>query len=373
MYSQLARYWSLVFLLSVVYPCALYVGIRDRKPRWVLLGIVTAILASLAHPVSILLLGGPAIWLLSRYLRPSQLRRMWAQPSFRKGVFAGAVVVLVLANRSVTLLQGWISEHDRNPRGGGQFLNWIPGTTGVKQVAIVLGYLESLTVPVAVAGMAGIYLLWRGRSRSLGLFLTVMGVFPIAFLTLLSLRTPVSQYYLLPTTPVFLIGAGVFLDRVTRLQWRLRPGWLVPGTLAAIFVASAAPTLFSDLRDGRRYDFRGAARWLAPQLTTGDVVFSDQYMVLRHYLPQSKVQRLRNTEGLRGAVQELQQQGHGVLWIVAPAPSHPFRTNLKRGGLIDWIYGNCQLRHSRGIGRVDLRQHYLQVYRCPPRLAAQNG
>jgi len=34
MYSQLARYWSLVFLLSTIYPFALYLGIRERDRRW---------------------------------------------------------------------------------------------------------------------------------------------------------------------------------------------------------------------------------------------------------------------------------------------------------------------------------------------------
>jgi hypothetical protein len=366
MYSQLARYWSLVFLLCLIYPYVLYLGIRERKRTWILVGILTAILASLAHPVSILLLGGPAIWLVVRYLRPSNLRQMWTRPTFRWGLAGLAVITLLIGIRFVPILQHWISEHDESP-GGGQFLNWIPSTTGVKQVAIVLAYLESLTVPVAVGGIAGIYLVWREQSRSLGLFLISVAVFPILFLTLLSLRTPVSQYYLLPTTPVFLLGAGVFLDRVSRLQWSMHPPWLVPGTLAAIFVASAGPTLLSDLRDGRRYDYRGAANWLKPRVIPGDVVFSDQYMVLRNYLPGPEVRKLRNPEPLDEALQDLRQRRtNGAVWIVAPAPSHPFRSNLKRGGLIDWVYDHCQLRHSRGVGRLDLRQHYLQVYRCPP-------
>ena len=372
MYSQLARYWALVFLLCLVYPYTLYLGARDRKPGVILLGILAAILASLAHPVAILLLGGPALVLAWRYLRPSELRQMWTRPIFRWGTLAAAVIVVMIAIRFVPILQGWISEHDNSP-GGGQFLNWIPGTLGVKQVAIVLAYLESLTVPVGVAGIAGTYLVWREHSRSLGLFLTSVAVFPVLFLTLLSLRTPISQYYLLPTTPVFLLGAGVFLDHVARLEWSLRPRWLVPGTLAAIFVASAAPTLFSDLRDGRRWDFRGAAQWLKPELSPGDLIFSDQYMVLSYYLPGAEVRRLRDRVGLREAARELDQKGHtGALWIVAPAPSHPFRTNLRRGGLVDWLQAYCQLRHTRGVGRVDLRQHYLQVYRCPP-TAARTG
>jgi predicted membrane-bound mannosyltransferase len=37
MYSQLARYWSLVFLLCLIYPYALYLGIREGNRGWLAL------------------------------------------------------------------------------------------------------------------------------------------------------------------------------------------------------------------------------------------------------------------------------------------------------------------------------------------------
>ena len=366
MYSQLARYWSLVFLLSAVYPYALYIGVRDRRPGMLVLGVITAVLAVLAHPVSILLLGGPILLIAWAYLRPSSLRQAWQHRTFRWGAVAAAVVAVIVAIRFVPILQGWISEHDQNP-GSGQFLLWVPLTPGIKQVAYVLNFLESLTIPLALGAMTGLYLLWRDQDRSLARYFVSIAVFPVLFLALLSLRTPVSQYYLLPSTPVFFFGAGYFLYRLTQVDWRVRPRWLVPATLTMFFVASALPTLLSDLRDGRRYDFRGVGEWLQSRVKPGDVVFSDQYMVLTHYLPGTEVRRLRLPGPLAETMSELDRKGQdGVLWIVAPAPSHPFRTNLTRGGLIHWIYDHCQLRHTRGIGRVDLRQHYLQVYRCPP-------
>ena len=77
---------------------------------------------------------------------------------------------------------------------------------------------------------------------------------------------------------------------------------------------------------------------------------------------------------LEQTLRQLEQgSGGGHLWIVAPAASHAFRTNLSAGGLADWLFSNCQLQHSRGMGRVDLRQQYLHVYRCPPVPAQRNG
>jgi mannosyltransferase len=371
MYSQLARYWSLVFLLSAVYPFALYLGIRDRNRTMLVVGIVTAILAVLAHPVSILLLGGPAIWIAARYLRPSRLRQLWSRKSFRWAVFGAAVLAIIVAIRFVPLLYGWIVQHDRNP-GTGQFLQRPPAPPGLKQIFYLAAYLDSLTVPVALGGMVGLYLLWRERDRRLAAYLVSLAVFPLVFLALLSLRAPVSQYYLLPTTPIFFIGAGVFLDRIARLDWGRRPRWLIAATLTAIFVASGMPTLLSDMRDGRRYDFKGVAQWLTPRLGASDLVFSDQYMVTMHYLPATEVRKLRSGADLGAAAEELRQAGsNGGIWIVAPAPSHPFRTKLERGGLSKWIFDHCQLRHWEGVGRVDLRQHYLQVFRCPPTPTAE--
>ena len=70
------------------------------------------------------------------------------------------------------------------------------------------------------------------------------------------------------------------------------------------------------------------------------------------------------------AASVLHQSGRGgVLWIVAPAPSHAFRTNPGLRRLNGWIYDNCQLRNTLGVGRVDYRQNFLKstaVRRWPP-------
>jgi 4-amino-4-deoxy-L-arabinose transferase-like glycosyltransferase len=366
-YSQFARYWALVFLFSAVYPYALYLGVRDRRPGMIALGVVTLILAVLSHPVAAILIGGPALWLLAAYARPHVLREAWRRPAFRWGVLGATIVVVLLALRLVPLLQGWIRMHDKNP-GMGQFLLGPKWANGTKQAVLMMAYLESLTFPVALAAIAGVYLLWRQRDRTLGVYLTSLAVFQLAFIALVSARSPVSTYYLVPAAPAFYLAAGVFFDRLCEVDWRLRARWIMPAVITAAFLSAGLPTLISQYRNGRRYDFRGVAQWLTPQLTAGDVVFSDQPMVLAHYLKGVEVQKLRaNPAALRDSLADLERSGGGnTLWIVAPAPGHAFRTNLKAGGLADWLYGNCQLRNTVGWGRIDFRQQYLQVFRCPP-------
>jgi 4-amino-4-deoxy-L-arabinose transferase-like glycosyltransferase len=366
LYSQLARYWSLVFLLSAIYPYAIYIGVRERN-RWALaLGVVTGVLAVLAHPVSVLLVGGLGIWMTVTYLRPRHLAQLWKQRSVRWTAFLLIVVAAVIAMRFIPMLQSWVSQHDRNP-GSGQFL-LSPRPQGLKQVQNLLAFVESLTVPLTLSWAVGTWWLWKERDRSLAVLLLALAAFPVAFIILVSLRTPGATYYMLPAVPAFFIGAGVLLDRLADINWELRPRWLLAAMVAATIVAAGAPTLMSDYRDGRRYNFRAAAQWLQNRVVPGDFVFSDQFMVLTHYLPGTKVERLRHdTTPLIQSVQLLRQSGRpGAVWIVAPAPSHAVRSNLRHGGLIDWMYANCQLRNTIGRGRVDFRQNYLQIYRCPP-------
>lgn len=365
MWSQLARYWSLVFLLCAIYPYALYLGIRERNRRWLALGCVSGVLAVLAHPMSVLLLGGLGVYLVAS-LWGKDLLGLWSQKAVRWTVVLGMALIAAILVRFVPMLQSWISIHD-SPLRHGQFLRHPPVVQGLRQIAYVLIYVESLTVPVVLSAIAGIYWLWQGGDRPVARLLTSLAAFHIGFVTLLSLRTNVSQYYLLPSAPVFYLGAGIFIDQLFRVNAPWRPHWLLPAIMVAMSIAAGAATLISDARDGRRYDFRGSAHWIAPRLGPTDIVFSDQPMVTAHYLPQQPVRHLILDVGvLKDAMDELRRAGGGgALWIVAPAPSHAYRPTMKKGGMIRWIYDNCQVSNRIGVGRIDFRQHYLDIYHCP--------
>lgn len=370
-YSQFARYWSLVFLFCSVYPYALYLGLRDRNWRWIALGMVTLILAVLAHPVSIIAIGGPLLWAVWTYLRPGYLRQAWSYRSVRWGTALAAVLAVVLAVRLVPMLENWVVMHDTHPDMG-QFLLPPKRPLGVKQLVLLMGYLESLTFPVVLAAAAGIYVLWHERERPVAILIGSVAVFHLLFIALISTRTPVSLFYLLPPAPAFYLAGGVFLDRIFQVEWGLRPRWLLPATIALALLLPGLPTLISQYLNGRRFDFRGTAQWLKPYLRPGDVVVSDQPMVMAHYLPESPVGKLRQDPAPLGDAIRSLAPGR-TLWIVAPAPAHAFRTNLKGSGLARWLYDHCQVSNTIGRGRIDFRQQYLEVFRCPPAAPAAGG
>lgn len=369
-YSQFGRYWTLVFLLCSIYPYALYLGVRDRDRRMLTLGTVTGVLAVLAHPVSVLALAGLGMWVIATYGRRERLAQLWSRQRVRQAVYASALLAAVIALRFIPMLRSWIVSHDQVPQSekGGEFLLHSPGGQIVKQMTLLLTFVQSLAPTMVLAGLLGIYLLWSGRTRSLALLLTCLFAVPVAFVVLVQIRTAVSTFYLVPATPALFIGVGVFLDRLAGLEAGFRPRWLLAAAVAAMIFAEGAPTLVSQYRDGRRYDFRGSARWLEERLGPSDVIYSDQPKVVRFYLPGRRVERLvADPVRLSSAATSLRQDGQaGVLWIVAPAPSHAFRINPRLGILNNWIYSHCQLRNTIGVGRVDFRQNFLQIYRCPP-------
>jgi len=365
-WSQYARYWSLVFLLSAVYPYAIYWGVREHNGRWLAFGLVMGVLAVLAHPVAVLPVGGLGLFLVLN-MRPEGIARLWRQRTVRWVALLIVILAVVAAVRSIGMLQDWIAAHDVKTRVP-DHLRDLPRGQVVRQIGILLAYVEGLTLPVVLAGAMGIYMLWQGRNRPLALLLACLCIVPAAVILLVSSRTAVSVTYLLPAAPVVFIGAGVFLDRLAEVDLGLRPRWLLPTTITAVVMTAGLPSLISQYRDGRRFDFRGAAQWVEPRLRPGDVVFSAQSRVTAHYLRGTQVQPLApDSAQLMQSARVLRQSGRGeALWIVAPAPSHAFRSNLKRGGLIRWMYDNCQLRNSLGVGRIDFRQQYLHIYRCPP-------
>lgn len=369
-YSQFGRYWTLVFLLTSVYPYALYLGIRDGNGRMLALGSAAAVLAVLAHPVSVLLLGGLGAWIIVTYAKRDRLAQLWSRKEIRWGAFLALILVVLIAMRFVPMLQSWIRAHDRVPvnERGGEFLLHTPGGQGVKQMSLLLVYVQNLTPPLILAGILGVVMLWRERTRSLALLMACLLALPAAFILLVQIRTAVSIFYLIPTMPVLFIGTGVFLDRIIGVETALRPRWLLSAAVGFMIFANGAPTLISQYRDGKRYDFRGAARWLDERMAPGDALFSDQPQVVAHYLPGRQVQRLiaEPARFARAARTLHETGGKGSLWIVTPAPSHAFRINPKLGSMNDWIYTNCQLRSTIGVGRLDFRQNYLQIYRCPP-------
>lgn len=349
--SQYARYWSLVFLLATIYPMAFYFGFRERSWRWVAAGLISGILAVLAHPAASLLFGGIAVWGAIEFRRDPRFRDLLRGWAGRAALLLIVVLIGLVAARMLPILGRWLEM--------GQEIR-LPG------VALLLSYAEGLTIPLVVAGTAGIALLWRD-DKPLALMLVCVFAIPAGFLTILSLVISVATTYLYATAPVFFIGAGVLVSRVGSAIGERFTRRLVTATIVGLLLVSVVPTLASQYRDGGRADYRSVALFLRSASASGNVIISDEPPVLRHYLPGVTIDTLfRDTTRL--AAQLARAPRGEASWIVALTSKRGgFKTNLLGlGAISDYVYRECQLRRTVGVARLDFRQNELQVYRCPP-------
>jgi dolichyl-phosphate-mannose-protein mannosyltransferase len=350
--SQSARYWSLVFLLSFIYPVAIYIGIREQNRKWLGFGAITGLLAILAHPVAGLLVGGMLAWTALPHLRRDRMRQAWTQPSVRWVALALCAATLTLILMFSPVLHEWMTmPHQARHRGA----------------ALILSYVDGLTVGLVLIGTLGLLWLWQTGERSLAFLLACLVVVPTLLCVALSYVTAVSTAYLLPTTPVFFIGAAAFLDRLAAQDRALRPKGLLTSAVAGMLVLANVPVLISHYLDGSRGDFRSAAAYVRAHWAQGDVIYSDQHPVLQHYLPGVQVFGMtRDPANLERALREARQEKPDAeLWTVAlVAPRGGFRTHsLPR--LSPWLFANCQIAAAYGVPRLDFRQNEIQVYRCP--------
>jgi hypothetical protein len=351
--SQNGRYWTLVFLLSAAYPLAFYIGVRQRKRVWIIASLLLGLLAMLAHPTAGLLAGGLGIWLLVSYGKRVDFRRMRASQPARWVLAAGLLAAALTAVWLIPLLRAWLAT---------SHMKRLSGT------ALVLSQVDGLTAELSLVAIAGVLWIWH-RDRSLAVFLTSLVVVPTAFLVALSYGTAVSTAYLFPTAPMFFIGAGLFLDQLTRLPVELWTRRLVTSTVMAVLLASNVPGLWSQYRDGGRPDFRAAAAYLKQQLGPDDGIVSDQSRTLKHYLPEARITPLRRRpEKVQASLDSVRlAAGDGKLWIVVQASLRAGFKNHKLGlgPIADWVYSACRLRHTEEQPRLDFRNNGLQIFECP--------
>ncbi len=351
-WSQFARYYTLVFLLSAIYPLLLYQGIRQQRIRLVVVGLVFAVLGVLAHPSAALPLGGVALWILITY---GPRFRKHSRPGTRALSIIGLVVLAISALaliRLVPILSQWIE------RGHVGYHRGIP---------LLLSYVDWVPAVLVVCAAAGVVWLLYAEDRSFGVLLASIVCVPVASLALGTPWIPVYTGYLFSTTPVIFLAAGFFLDRLATVGPDAFRRRLVSTTCLGLLLAASAPQLLSQYRDGGRADFRAAARHVELHGRRGDLVMSSQASVLAHYLPDIPTVDLNYDPAvLAGATRQLLDSSpDATLWVVALI--------LRRGGFNDqglgsasaWLRTRCQLSASFAVSRLDYKHNELQVYRCP--------
>lgn len=359
-WSQSARYYSLVFLLTALFPVALYLGVKRRSVVWIAGGLILTCLAFLAHPSSALVLGAFVVWLGGRVV--GRLIRDRKKPGLREFVTVALVGVgiAIAAIRIWPLLVSWYQmDHE-----------W-----GHDALILMLSYADWVALPITVIAAAGFLWMARGEERQKAVLLGTFVVLPALLLMLATYLVPVSTAYLFATTPFVLLLAGYLLKELwgsPAAGWRPR---LIAVTLLAVVVVDHGPRIISHYRDGGRLDFRRAAAVLEELAEGDDVIVADQERAVSYYLPGRTVLRLG--PGGTSIIEQLQAQlgqdfadKSASVWVLADWTRRGGFRDEGLGDATDWVHDRCLLVETIAKSRLDYKLNELRLYRCPVSLKA---
>lgn len=293
-YSQEARMYSLVMLLSILAVWLQFRALRTGRVReWLLLGIVDAALAWTMYLATFLVIAQYVV------LLGAVIRRRRDSRALRRLLLGCVIAALVTAALVAPLVSyAWTQAHGPNYS---QFSKNTSSTgshdPGIGLYAVitngvwaVLGYHSNRAITSIVAMwpagvLAALLLLGRGRSsRTMALITLVL--IPGVLLYLQGLRAPdtFTLRYLSAAVPVLYL---LLARLITRVVWTQLATCVVTGVLIlCLGVALVDQQLNGE--NPRRYDFREALHSVTRSVGPDDViVYAPTYLrdVIEYYAP----------------------------------------------------------------------------------------
>lgn len=351
--SEMARYWSLVYLLISVFLLShlkLRAGAAQR--RWGLVGFSSLVLGSLTHPTFLFPVIGIFCWDVWRAWRGRNVQPLWRRPVVQR-IWLPYAVFATLALGILVLSGGASTVQERASRGLGPFLRLLP--------AVAQWITPALLVGAAVAVIAFFFSgrprwrHWAGLAASGG----------ISTVLLLLVAASVSEVYtdyavgLLPLVVVSLGGVVCAIhERTSRASSAEADG--VTLAVVALMVFATLPSTVSHVIDGTRFDLRPAFDFVRSAdaelpVYTSPIAIQDRYAgdlagrSLSDASP-SDFEKLSETTDF---------------WVVAPLRRYGLGhdpTGAKRR----WLVEHCPERLSYERPRFDYRQYRVKVFRCGP-------
>jgi uncharacterized membrane protein len=293
-YSQEARMYSLVMLLSILAVWVQFRALRTGRLReWLLLGILDAALAWTMY-LAIFLVIAQYVVLFAAVLR--RRRDSHALKRLLLGCLVAAVVTAILL--APLFPYAWTQAHGPNYS---QFSKNTSSTgshdPGIGLYAVitngvwaVLGYHSNRAITSIVAMwpagvLAGLLLLGRGRSARTMALVTLVSV-PGVLLYLQGLRAPdtFTLRYLSAAVPVLYLLLARLLTRVVSTDVAT---CVVTGVLTVCLCAALVDQQLNG-ENPRRYDFREALHSVTRSVGRDDViVYAPTYLrdVIQYYAP----------------------------------------------------------------------------------------
>ena len=350
--SGFARYWSLVYLLSLAFCYLLLRAYTSNRPRMYWFALLVLITGSATHP-SFVITAASITLALTLVNDEGRLGWRWPPKTAWLNLWLPYVFFLALAGLALTLA-------DR----GSALQNW-SGRGFMASLRLVPAVIELTNPAVALAGLLGAVFTFRVGStparRRWGGMTLIACMATLLLLFYASTRSDVYSDYALPILPIIVIAAAA---GTTLISERLRSasGWIVTGC-AAVLAFAVLPATFSHLSDGTRFDYRPALDYIArhdPSLA----VLTWPLVTARHYAPHLNTYPLSN----QPAKLDRELSEHHSLWVISSALRFGIVTD-DAGEVARWLSRRCTLEQTFERPRWDYRLYRVQVHRCQNRPA----
>jgi hypothetical protein len=345
--SGMARYWSLVYLLSALFLLFMYDAGRYGRPRDYAAALITLLLGAATHPSFLFPMAGVALG-FSLVREDGRLRFPWEDMQTWVRVWIPAAAVGSAAFLIVVVARG------SGIMSNEQAQSW------AASARLLPAMIEWMTPVVATAGALGALVLCASSNgpqrRRWGMVILLGAASGVAALLAMSLVTRVYAAYAMALLPLVFVAVGALAAEGER-RLTSGQGYFVLAS-GLVLAAGVAPGAVSHLSDGTRFDYRPAFR--AVVATAPDrPVLSWPIAVQRYYAPELRGIELRfNGRYLDGVLRRERD-----IWVIVPVVRYGIWLD-EEGELRQWLIDRCRLHSSTQRSRLDYRLYRTDLYRC---------
>jgi len=338
-HSQIARFYSGVFLFSSLSYYLYYVSINYEKYVHLFLFFVSSFLAICFHATSVFVVGSCAMYsmFVVAYSLVSEIKH---SESVAKIHLMVCVLMSILAV----------------PKFLGIAENWGIYYTEISMdnMSVMLGVAENMGLAISVSSFLGLFYLYYKNAKDFYLLATLTSIPLISVFVFSVLIPPSRPRYMFYSTPIFLSLSAFFCVEVeSKLERNI--GF---GAGAATLILSMISVSFISYYSGRlSLDFRDPAKFVERKYEKKDkvVVFG---FGLWDYLDESVDVELVETKWAweRGLVPVAENKGR--TWIIVDT----YRTTPLRRDLEAWLMENASLKWRKKETRFDYTQRGYEVW-----------
>lgn len=338
-HSQMARFYSGVFLFGAVSYYLYYISLEKENYTYAVLSILSSVVAVSFHVTSIFVVascGAHSIFLiLTRNKKDSVLSRSVAK-LYLSVCIVGAIVALP---KFLSIAEGWGVSY---------------GGLTASTLTTMLGIVENIGVPVSVAAFLGLLYLYfvdHEKSYMLLILTTIPVLSVLAFAVFLPPARPRYLFYSLPLvfalSAFFCVSAGKEIER-----------FMGSGVGVAAVIASVMAVSFLSYYSGRlSLDVRDPANFVEKNYRSTDKVVVFGWSIQNQFDRGIDVNLLKSKSFWDDQLVPL-AEADGRTWVIIDT----YRTTPVRSDLEAWLMENASLKWRKEETRFDYTQRGYEVW-----------